>query len=106
MKNYIHIKDTTFIKVEVYYNKGGMNYFTYRNEPRGYYLSVSPVERQEVGNCVTESFRAFSGVKRLVLEVKRKSDKAMETAVELAKQLQYDMIEQVKQNTLNSITNE
>jgi len=68
----------------VYYNKGGMNYFSGRTEERGYYLSVSPVERDERG--IIECYTAFSGVKTLILPVKRQSDKAYQQSVELAKE--------------------
>ena len=35
--------DCTHIKAEVYYSIGGLNYFTYKQEQRGYYISISPV---------------------------------------------------------------
>jgi hypothetical protein len=31
------------LAVSVYYSKGGINYFNYTTEPRGYYASVNPV---------------------------------------------------------------
>ena len=34
----------THIKVEVFYAKGGINYFTGTSERRGIYLSISPVK--------------------------------------------------------------
>jgi len=86
MKKYELIKDNLSIKTEVYYNKGGMNYFSGRTQERGYYLSVSPIEREERGNVIIESFTAYSGVKMLILPVKRQSDKAYQQAVELAKE--------------------
>lgn len=49
MKKYIEVKENsakvTHLKIELYYDLGGMNYFTGRAENRGYYLSVTPVER-------------------------------------------------------------
>lgn len=99
MKKYELIKDDLNIKTEVYYNKGGMNYFTSRNEERGYYLSVSPVRRSFSGNFVTESYTAFSGVKMLILPVKRQGEKAYKQAIELAKDkednLRQRIIEQI-----------
>ena len=32
------------LKIEVYYDKGGINYFNSKNEPRGYWLSMRQVE--------------------------------------------------------------
>lgn len=69
-------KKVTDIRVDVYYSLGGMNMFTYTKEKRGYYLSVSPVERSEGPGYSSEGFTAFSGTKWLLLEVKRKSAKA------------------------------
>ena len=39
--------DCTHLKVETYYNIGGMNYFSGNAEKRGLYISVSPVSRSE-----------------------------------------------------------
>lgn len=84
MKTYLKLKDNvqkaTHLKVETYYSLGGINYWTYKNEERGYYLSVVPVER---GNGM-EGFVAFSGVKQLLYAVKRKSKKAEEEAEKLS----------------------
>ena len=65
--------DCTHIDVEVFYTKGGMNYFTSKNERRGLYLSVQPVKR---GDRMI-SFTAFSGVKQFVKEMKMFSQKAL-----------------------------
>lgn len=85
MKTYLKLKQNnqkaTHLKIETYYSLGGMNYFTYENEERGYYLSVIPVER---GNGM-EGFIAFSGTKQLILPVKRQSKKAEEESEKLYK---------------------
>jgi hypothetical protein len=70
-------KETTWLKAEIYYSLGGHNYFTSRNEGRGYYISVSPVEREGY----FESYTAFTGLKQLILPVQRKSAKKMNEAV-------------------------
>ena len=73
------------LKIEVYYNKGGMNYFNSKNEPRGYWLSMRQVEveRQEKG-IVIEKYGMFSGAKMFLNEVKKQSQKAYEQALVLA----------------------
>lgn len=70
------------LKVELYYSKGGMNYFTGTNERRGLYLSVSPVERRvyEGGGC-SEGFVAFTGIKKCVKEMARFNQKQLDTFV-------------------------
>lgn len=85
MKRFIATKtENVFVKVETYYSLGGMNYFTYKVEPRGYYLSVTPVERVNRGSYITESYAALSGYKMLLKEVKRKSKKAEAEAEQIA----------------------
>lgn len=103
MKKYFAVnensKGITHIKCEVYYSLGGMNYFTYKQEGRGYYASVTPVERREENYnghpFVTEGFMAFSGIKQLVKEVSRKSDKAMQTAEKIAETVFPSLIDYV-----------
>lgn len=63
------------ISVEVHYNTGGMNYFSYKEEARGYYLSVSPYK-------VSGGFKvysAFSGVKTLIETANRFGQKKLDT---------------------------
>jgi len=55
------------LEVTLDYDRGGMNYFTGRETPRGYYLIVSPVVKD---GCMV-SFEAFSGIKKLLVECKR-----------------------------------
>ena len=63
------IDNPTHLKLSLYYSTGGINYFTSRNEARGYYLSVSPVriEKRDYGDTIATSL--MSGVKDLVLVV-------------------------------------
>ena len=66
-----------YLKCELDDSLGGMNYFTGRPEQRGYYVSVSPVERRTTDYGVTtESYTAFSGWKKCVVECSRKGKKA------------------------------
>jgi hypothetical protein len=88
MKQYRHIEGNNHLKIEVYYNKGGMNYFSGNTDKRGYWLSVIKVEREQSPmGYTTESFTVFSGGNRRMFlhEVKRQSDKAYTQAVEIAK---------------------
>jgi len=61
------------LDVEAYYSLGGMNYFTGRPEPRGYWVSIQPVNVD--GYCT--SFTAFTGIKYFVKEAARFSQKIM-----------------------------
>ena len=62
------------IRVEVYYNMGGMNYFTGSSEARGLFLSVSPLHVKERST----SYLGFSGYKTLVKRMSRFSAKVLE----------------------------
>ena len=68
------LEDCNAIKVQVYYDMGGINYFTYKNESRGVYLSVTPVELGDVFEKTT----LFKGYKVLLEEANRYSDKLLE----------------------------
>lgn len=59
------------VEAEIHYSLGGVNYFTYKQEPRGYYFSLTPF----TDNGGSRTYTAFSGVKTCVLPVSRKSQK-------------------------------
>ena len=97
MKKYILVKENnaaTHIKIETYYNLGGYNYFTGKSEARGYYLSVTPVQKSRG----MESFTAFSGIKQCIKAVNRKSAKAEAEAEALAAEAEAALIEYVCNN--------
>ena len=106
MKHYIKVKpnagSTTHLKVDMSYSLGGMNLFTYKNERRGYYLYVTPVERRSCGDGVMmEGFVAFSGTKLLLKEVTRKSAKAEQEAKRMVDQYLPELMNAVlKENRL------
>ena len=88
----------THLRVELYYSLGGMNYWTYKVDARGYYLSVTPIERGERGTgFMCESFRMGSGVKKLIKEVSRQSKSAADSAAALAKEEEASLIQYVCQ---------
>ena len=100
MKKYFEVKENehrvTHIKCEVYYSLGGFNCFSYKREGRGYYASVTPVERRDYGGgMIMEGFVAFTGVKQLVKAVSRKSAKAQAEAEKLAENVFDSMIEYI-----------
>lgn len=65
----------THIDVELYYSKGGMNYFSGSSEARGLYLSATPLEK---GDRFVK-FSAWSGIKMHVKEMKMFSQKALDS---------------------------
>ena len=95
MKEYIKVKENagkfTDIKIETYYSLGGMNYFTGKSEGRGYYVSVTPVER----TGYSEIYTGFSGIKQLVKAASRKSKKAEAEAEVLADKVKEELIKYI-----------
>ena len=88
--------------IEVYYDKGGRNYFTCKDERRGYYLYVCPVLRSDG----LVSYTSFSGTKLLLKEVARKSAKAEAEAEEIAKGKVADLVASVCNRNGIAIPNE
>lgn len=72
-------KPNHYYKVNLFYSKGGLNYFNYKSEERGYYLSVKAVEKSGGEGYQVESYVLFNGVKSLVQTANRFSQKVLET---------------------------
>lgn len=82
-------KDMNRIRLSVAYSLGGTNWFTYKNEPRGYYLCATPEYACEhMVNCVLGA-----GAKHLLLEVPRQSKKRAMEACAKAGQLAPQLVE-------------
>jgi len=67
------IEEGLVIQGEVYYSKGGANYFSGGNDPRGYWFSVQPVRIKDG----MRSFMMGSGHRKFLKEAKRFSDKEL-----------------------------
>lgn len=81
----------TDLEVETFYSKGGMNYFTYEDERRGYYVECSPVE---IGNnCITRGL--FDGAKIFIEPAKRFNKKRMAQLDEMTLENAKDLIQYV-----------
>jgi len=61
------LRDSTHVKISLFYDKGGTNFFTGNANPRGFSVSVSIVERKN--SC--ESFILGSGYRHCLKETKR-----------------------------------
>ena len=88
---YEGLKNGTHLDIEVYYSKGGYSFFGGSYERRGFYISVVPVTRG--GGMVSTTL--FSGVKQLILEVGRYSDKQFNKAVEMSASMKDALISHV-----------
>ena len=105
MKKYEKIEGTEnkYLKFEVFYEKGGMNYWNGTTDKRGYYGSVRIVERKDEGRgYISESFMMFSGTKKLLMEVGRKSEKKYKECIELSKLHEQELKDYILQKELVS----
>lgn len=80
------------LKISLYYDLGGYNMFTHKEKPRGYYISVTPVERSERNGVNLESVTAFTGYYEILKTCNRKSKKAEAAAQALAATLENKII--------------
>ena len=92
MKRYEERNGQTF-KIEVRYSIGGNSGWGRGEEARGYYLHVTPVKIEDKGGYRMEIMTAFSGYKYLLIEVKRQSKKAEESADKLAETMVEELIQ-------------
>lgn len=74
-------RGVNFIQLALSYNLGGVNLFNGKQEPRGYYLIASPIEKTVIDGTTMFSGGFGFGVKRLLLEVSRQSDKQCRNAL-------------------------
>ncbi len=70
-------KENTYIKLEVFYHKGGYSYTTHEHQARGYYLLIVPEERRIQDGYTMLLCSAFSGCKILLEEANRLSKKRL-----------------------------
>ena len=66
-------EDVTHLEISVFYQKAGMNYASYKREPGGIYVSVTPVK---IADGMV-SFVLFSGTKRLLETAERLNRKRL-----------------------------
>ena len=66
-------EDVTHLEISVFYQKAGMNYASYKREPGGIYVSVTPVK---IADGMV-SFILFSGIKRLLETAERLNRKRL-----------------------------
>jgi|GEM_PF-3042796 len=58
--------ECTHLKVVVSFRQGGLNYWDYKQEEKGYYLSVTPVKRENHDGYSTETSTLFTGYKSFI----------------------------------------
>jgi len=68
-----------YIEVNLFYEIGGMNYFTGKTIKRGYYIDAMPVQRDETG--MWKEYKLFSGIMDMVAEAKRFSVSTFQSLV-------------------------
>lgn len=87
----------TYLVGAIRYEEGGMSYFSGQSNRRGYYFSVTPEEIERCADGTTlRKFRMFSGIKRLLLEVKRFNERTFE-GLTVCDEMRMNLIEHVCQ---------
>lgn len=74
--------ENNVLKIEVYYSLGGYDYFSYKEEKRGFYISLRPMKESKEGLCSFSLFGKDSGYKILLEEVKRNNPKRLKVLKE------------------------
>lgn len=82
-KEYVTEKGT-HLYYRVFYDLGGLNYFTYKNTARGYYLEIrrNPVQMSAFSSLTDKD----GAIKYLLIEVSRKSAKQQKLAEDMAEE--------------------
>ena len=65
------------LSISINYQLGGMSYFSGQSSPRGYYLSLTTVERSENNGFFITSCSLFEGLKSNILPATRFSRKTL-----------------------------
>jgi hypothetical protein len=69
--------------IELYYSKGGANYFSGNRDRRGIYVSIMPVEVTKYPNGTSATCSLVTGgIRALVVPLMRKNDKSLQFAAE------------------------
>ena len=67
----------THIDARIYYDKGGYTYSCYDNEPRGYYLSIFPVKKENRDGYVITQGSPRDGIRYFLKDAARFSTKTL-----------------------------
>ena len=98
MKMYIPVEGkekVNFIKVRTFYDLGGVNYMTGGTNKRGYYVSCTPVFKEDRNGYEVESMTLGSGYKQLCKEVTRQTKKAAAEAEVVAEKLYEAIVDRI-----------
>lgn len=72
-----------YIKVNLFYQKSGINWYNSQQEAGGYYLSVKPVKRESRGSYACESYAMFDGFKVMLVPADSRRSKKLAAQAEL-----------------------
>lgn len=86
---YIPLSNGKHLETAIYYCKGGMNYFTYKQVPRCYFLSLEIVEIVDLGDRQLVKSTPLSGTSKsvILLETKRNTPKTRKEAIAKASEI-------------------
>ena len=92
------------LEVNVYYSLGGCSMCSYRNEPRGYYISVTPVRYIMRGDYKMIESHPTDGIKKCFIECTRQSAKKEQTALRAQRGDYQDLVDYVLRRTQTELS--
>lgn len=72
------------VRVTVSYRKGGLNYFTYKEDKRGYWLHIQPMRISSGDGFTTSDYNPRDGYRMFLQEAVRFSASGLKCAVQTA----------------------
>ena len=98
MKEYIKCKGDRInnIEIDFRYELGGWQYSTCTEKPRGYYISIQPMELKHRDNgLVSHCYGVYTGYYKLLYPCQRRSKNAEKEAMKKYKEFKKELVDRV-----------
>lgn len=104
LKNKIDRFDT--VEISINYNLGGLNYYNYKEEKRGYYIHFTPcnVREEKYGTIKETELFNNKSFKYLIMPVNRKSDKKLKILQDILNKYLDKLVENYEISNENAIS--
>jgi len=90
---YLPLEDGRELKISVDFTKGGRSMGTGEMHASGYYVSVTPVLRENKDGYISESMNPFNGFRKHLLDAGRRSAKRAQTAIAIMEEQQKEIFD-------------
>ena len=99
------IQGANSVKFTIRFSKGGLNYFNYKNEQKGFYVHCQPMTVTQKDGYSTEEYVMGTGFKILLSEENRDSKKKLQKYNEVLNNKQNALQEACDSGDLNIVAN-